>query len=176
MPSDRSSYRKIQELLSVANSARPTSEDELSSAAKKNAHVTFKTYQYDSKKDDMVLRVSARVIHNTVKTSRVLGLISNGRLTPDGRRALRATRFDVVLAERVRSVMEEGGVDLEELNEVILEGLQSTPPVLPTSGVLWEAADGDMPRGLFTQLLTLLVHCGKTESSQKRIFLHINTR
>ena len=178
MPSERSLYRKIQELLAVARSVKPNSIEELVDSINANPPDTFRTMQYDARADEMTSQVSLRVIRSTINMCTYLDLVETkaerkGRLTAIGREAVRRTRFDAVVADRIRVKMKEGGVDLEKVNKQIVVGLRSRPPVLPTASVLWKAGGGEMGRGRFGRLLTLLSYCGDAESSQSKIYLHI---
>jgi hypothetical protein len=80
------------------------------------------------------------------------------------------------LAEQVRLILEQSGVALGQLNDVILTSLQSKPPILPTSKALWEAIKNESSPSDFSQLLTLLTHCGVAESSQKKVYLYIDLK
>ena len=83
MPSERSTYRKIQEALDVAKSLRASEAVGLREKIAARRHPMFFTRQYDAERDDVVHRVSDRVIKETVRISQVLGLIaSTGTLTP----------------------------------------------------------------------------------------------
>lgn len=176
MASERSLYKKIQEVLVIARSVRVKSLRELRDHIESEPPDMFKTRQYDAKTDTKPLLVSPPVVRRAVNMCLFLELLSiDGRLTETGREALHPRQFDQIVAECVRSKMLESGVHLSRLNDVIVKGLQASPPALPTSGALWEAAGNDMAKGLFTRLLTLLAHCGAAESSQRKIFLRIDT-
>ena len=181
MPSKLSLYRKIQEVLAVARSHRPNSIEELVEIVMANPADMFRTMQYDPKRDEMTSQVSLRVIRATINMCTYLELIDTsmdreGRLTAIGREAVRRTRFDAVVAARIRSRMKESGVSLVKINQQISECLKSSPPVLPTARALWETWVGELGRGRFNRLLTLLAYCGDAESSQNKIYLHIATR
>jgi hypothetical protein len=176
MPSERSVYRKVQEILEIARSVRVGSAKELREEIENTPPEIFRTLQYDPAIDQMVRRVSPRVIRQAVRMCQLLGMISSdGSLTDLGRQALRRRQFDRVVADRVRVLLAENGVDLMHLNRVITKGFGKKPPILPTCTELWEAGGGETPRGLFTRLLTLLSHCGGADSSQRKIYLHIST-
>ena len=179
--SERSLYRKIQEILSVARSVKPSSLAELVERTVESPHDMFKTMQYDAGEDEMSLQVSLRVIRSTIKICVYLDLIEahpdrSGQLTSFGREAARRTRFDSVVSERIRLRMTEGGVRLDKMNQLIAKGLKATPVVLPTAGCLWEGGGAEMSKGRFNTLLTLLTYCGDTESSQSKIYLRIATK
>ena len=114
MPSELSLYRKIQEVLAVARSHRPNSIEELVEIVMANPADMFRTMQYDPKRDEMTSQVSLRVIRATINMCTYLELIDTsmdreGRLTAIGREAVRRTRFDAVVAARIRSRMKESG-------------------------------------------------------------------
>ena len=177
MPSERSTYRKIQEVLDVAKSLRASEAAELQQKIASRRHPIFFTRQYDAERDDVVHRVSDRVIKETIRTAQALGLLGpTGTLTDLGRKALHRARFDKVVAGQIRSLFRQNNIDLTELNKSIVGGLQGTPPMLPTSRRLWEAGGGGLPRGAFTRMLTLLSHCGAARSSQTKIYLEIRLR
>jgi hypothetical protein len=176
MPSERSIYRKIQEVLEVAKSVKVSSIAELRAHVANQQGDVFKTLQYDSDIDKMVRRVSVVVIRHAVKMCRFLDLVDDGgTLTDTGRAALRKTRFHKVIADQVRLRLHEQGVNLSHLNRLIVGAFRKSPPVLPTVQILWEAEGGDMARGLFTRFLTLLAHCGCAQSSQRKIYLRFDT-
>lgn len=177
MPSERSIYRKIQEVLSVTKAKKVSSLQELRAVIAEQPGDMFKTQQYNQRTDKVVPKVSIRVIGQAVRICHLLELIDDeGTLTDIGRQAFRRARFDKIVANQVRARLKEYRVNLSHLNRVITEGFQERPPVLPTSMVLWEAGGGDMPKGLFTKFLTLLAHCGRAESSQSKVYLHIDTK
>jgi hypothetical protein len=63
------------------------------------------------------------------------------------------------------------GIEFAMLNTIIGQKLHSEPPILPTSEVLWNELQPVISRGLFSTLLTLLVHCECWQSSQRKVFL-----
>ena len=174
MPSERSLFRKIQEVLETVKAEDVDSVDELRDKLAKRHDKMFKTRQYNPEKDTISLRPSVRVIRNTVRMCYLIGLISNeGRLTDAGRQALDRTRFESVIRYQVRGFLKAQGVGLAQMNRAIAESLQARPVVLPTSAALWQAAGSQVPKGIFTRLLTLLSHAGGAESTQRKIYLHI---
>jgi len=176
MPSDRSLYRKVQEVLEIARSVEVSSLPELRQAIKaKRSHV-FNTSQYDADRDAITSRVSLRVIHESVRMCHFLQLIGeDGTLSDAGRDALRKGRFESVVAQSTLEILKRSGVRVASLNQSIVTSLQSKPPVLPTASHLWKSsADGVTIRyGTFAKLLTLLSHCGAAEVSQKKVYLRI---
>ena len=176
MASERSSYRKIQEVLSQARSVRAESVEGLRKEIAERDPSIFRTLQYDHDTDTMLPRVSERVIRQSIKLCRVLDLLSSdGHLTDLGRAALRPAKCDETVAGQVRRKMKEQNISLSKLNSFIVKTLHLTPPVLPTSETLWKESGGDMPKGLFTKFLTLLSLCGCAKSAQSKIYLHIDT-
>ncbi|MFH1009458.1 MAG: hypothetical protein V1800_18430 [Candidatus Latescibacterota bacterium] len=176
MATEQSLYRKIQLVLEVAQSVRATTLTELHKEIEERELPNFLTYQYDEVKDEFSWRQSAKVIRKTVRLCCRLGLLnSDGRHTPVGRQALRRTRYDKILGQQARLVLERHQVVLSDLNPIIQSSLQSDPPVLPTAIQLWEAVKPDVGKADFSRLLTLLSNCGAAESSQKKIYLHIVT-
>ena len=176
MASERSSYRKIQEVLSQAKSIKAESVENLRKEIEARDPSIFRTLQYDRDTDTMLPRVSERVIRESIKLCHVLELLSSdGKLTDLGRTALRPAKFDETLAGQVRRKMKEQNISRSKLNRFIVEMLHATPPVLPTSETLWKESSGNMPKGLFTKFLTLLSLCGCARSAQNKIYLHIDT-
>jgi hypothetical protein len=176
MASERSSYRKIHEVLAQAKSIRAESVEGLRKEIAARDSSIFRTLQYDRDTDTMLPRISERVIRQSVKLCRVLDLLSpDGHLTDLGRTALRPAKFDDTLAGQIRHKMKEENISLSKLNSFIVKALHSNPPILPTSKTLWEESGGDMPKGLFTKFLTLLSLCGCAKSAQSKIYLHIET-
>jgi hypothetical protein len=176
MAGSRSLYRKIQEVLDFAKSVDVKTAAELRAEIESTEPQIFKTNQYDRDSDTFVPRVSPRVIRNTVNMCELLDFIGiDGALTDLGREALRKNRFDQILSRQVRSKLKTKGVTLAEINRVIIASLQSRPPVMPTCARIWESCGGTMSYSLFWRLLTLLANCGVAESSQKKIYLHIQS-
>ena len=174
MASSRSIYRKIQEVLDFAKSIDVKTAAQLRSEIESTEPQIFKTNQYDRESDAFVPRISQRVIRNTVNMCELLDLIGvDGGLTDLGREALRKNRFDKVLSSQVRLKLRTKGVTLAEINRVIITSLQAKPPIMPTCARIWESCGGTMSYSLFWRLLTLLANCGAAESSQKKIYLHI---
>lgn len=175
MASEKSLYRKIQLVLEVAQSMRTSTLSELYEGIEAGELPNFLTYQYDEDTDDFSWRQSAKVIRRTVRLCCRLELLrADGRLTPVGRQALRKTRYDKILGQQARMVLERGEVVLSDLNGIILDSLQSDPPVMPTATRLWEVIEPDIGKADFSRLLTLLSNCGSAKSSQKKIYLHID--
>jgi hypothetical protein len=176
MPTERSLYRKIQEILDTAKAEHVESLEDLRGKLDKRQDQMFKTYQYDPEKDAMRLLPSPRVIRNAVRICCLIGMISNeGHLTDAGRQALQRKRFASVIASQVRQFLRQHGLDLAQMNRAISDGLEARPMILPTSIALWEATGSKLPKGIFTRLLTLLGHAGGAESVQRKIYLHIAT-
>ncbi len=174
MPSERSLYRKIQEVLETSKAVHVESIEDLRDKLLKRRDKMFKTLQYNPEKDLMSLLPSSRVIKSTVRMCYLLGLISQtGELTEVGRQALQRKRYDKIIENQARKFLIEQNMDLDQMNQVITESLQAKPVVLPTSTVLWQATGGKISKGLFTKLLTLMCHVGGADSSQRKIFLHI---
>lgn len=176
MVPSRSLYRKIQEVLDFAKSVKVKTAAELRTELAAAEPQIFKTNQYDRATDTFVPRVSYRVIRNAINMCELLDFIDiEGALTDLGREALRKNRFDILLSKQVRLQLKSKGVTLTELNRVIISNLQSKPPIMPTCATLWESCGGTMSYSLFWRLLTLLANCGAAESSQKKIYLRVES-
>jgi len=177
MPSENSVYRKIQVIIDVAKSVRVNTLKELHMEIKGRKYSNFETWQYDQATDDRVRRQSDRVIRRTMDLCYTLDIIGDdGRLTKEGRQALTKARFDNTIASQIRSFLKREGIRLSNLNSIILEGLQSSPPILPTSRELWTASSSEISCSVFSRMLTLLAQCGGAESSQRKIYLHIKVK
>ncbi len=172
MPSERSLYRKIQLTLDVAKSSEADSLTDLTATVVAKQFPNFDTLQYDEEVDDFTWRQSDKVVRRTVRLCNHLGLVQkDGRLSKIGRQATRKTRFEEVIAERVRIRLMEAGVEIGRLNRIIKKKLQSEPTVLPTAAELWDEVEPQIARAEFSRMLTLLTHCGAAASSQRKIFL-----
>jgi len=177
MPSENSVYRKMQVVLEVTKSVRVNTLKELCMEIRGRKYPNFETLQYDQAQDETVRRQSDRVIRRTVGLCYTLDIIGDdGRLTKEGRQALMKARFDSIISSQIRSFLKREGVRLSNLNSIILEGLQSSPPILPTSRELWTASGSEISRSVFSRMLTLLAQCGGAQSSQKKIYLHIKLK
>lgn len=174
MPSELSLYRKIQIVLDVAKSIKSSSLDELRDEIKAQGPTNFLARKYDREKDDFIQLISERSIRRTVTFCLTLGLIEDdGSLSQQGRQAVNKTRFDKIVADQIRALLQRNKIDLGEINRIILDKLQSNPPVLPTCKELWSRIESEMSYSLFSRLMTMLVHCGGAHSSQSKIYLHI---
>lgn len=177
MPSEKSVYRKIQVVLNTAKSVKVNTLEGLHAEIRARKQPNFLTRQYDREQDTVVDDISDRAIRRTLSVCLLLELIGpDGRLTKEGRQALRSVRFDNVIASQIRLFLRREGIIFSDLNKVILEDLHSNPPVLPTSRELWEAVDSDISISNFSRMLTLLSLCGGAQSSQKKIYLHIESK
>lgn len=177
MPSENSVYRKIQVVLDVVKSVDINTIEELHREIRGRKYPNFETPQYSQEKDTFIIRQSDRVIRRIITFCRILGLIGpDGHLTKEGRRALPKIQFDDVIAAQIRFLLHHKSVNLSDLNRIILESLQSNPPVLPTSKELWTAVSGEINYSIFSRMLTLLAQCGRAQSSQKKIYLHIHSK
>lgn len=174
MPSERSLYRKIQVILEVARTARVATVKELRVQVADQNISTFFSRQYDGEKDEFVWRMSTRAVQGAVSLCVSLTLIDlSGHLTDSGRDALRRTRFDEVIAVRVRAFLKAEGVDFFELDRVVKRSLRADPVVLPTARVLWDEGQLRLGYGIFSKMLTLLANCGAVESTQRKVFLKL---
>jgi len=175
MPSERSLYRKIQIAIDIAKSVRVDSMQGLAAEIEARELPSFNTLQYDRERDTFVPRQSGRTIRRVLHLCRRLDLLADdGHLSEHGRIILRRTKFDGILANQVRNVLREHGVNLKRINTVIRSKLKADPPILPTASELWESMQPELRQADFSRLLTLLVNCGTAESSQRRVFLRIN--
>jgi len=162
----------MQIVVEVAKGARASSSSELCEIVKDEHPSIFATSRYDASQDTFVTGPSVEAVRRAVTLCRVLNLITEGgMLTPKGREAARRSRFSCVVGEEVGIMLAGKGVKFEMLNDIIRRKLHSEPPVLPTSEVLWNELQPEMSRGLFSRLLTLLVHSECGQSSQRKVFL-----
>jgi hypothetical protein len=172
VPSDRSLYRKMEVVLDIAKAVSVVSVDELRAEIHGRKPSLFLSRHYNRTKDQFVEGISEQVIRRSLNTCRLLGLLGeDGGLTPDGREALRKTRYAAVVARLTRQFLRDRDINFNKLNEVIRKHLQASPPLLPTSEELWQATGMKLSRGMFTRMLTLLAHSGAAQSAQKRIYL-----
>ena len=177
MPSEKSVYRKIQVVLDTAKSVQVNTLEDLRAEIRARKQPNFLTRQFDREQDTFVPDISDRSIRRTLVVCLLLELIGpDGRLTKEGRQALRILRFDDVVANQIRSFLRREGIIFSNLNKVIIEDLHSNPPVLPTSRELWEAVDADISYSNFSRMLILLAQCGGAKSSQRKIYLRIEVR
>jgi hypothetical protein len=175
MPSERSLYRKIQLALDVAKSVTIDSLKELATEIESGELPSFNTLQYDRERDEFIPRQSTTSIRRVLRLCLRLNLLDDdGRLTANGRSALRKAKFDSVLSSQVVRDLEQNGVNLGKINALIRSKLKADPPILPTAAELWESIQPELTPSDFSGLLTLLVNCGAAESSQRRIFLRIS--
>jgi hypothetical protein len=175
MPSDFSLYRKIQVVLDVAKAVRVTSWTDLRREIIAQRPPNFVTKQYDQKRDAFLPDISTRSVRRAVSICRSLQLLDDsGQLTEPGRRALRASIFDRVLAEQVHGFLKQEGLHVSALNNIITKSLRANPLIMPTSAELWQKCGAEIPLLLFSQMLALLAHCGSADSSQRKIYLHFN--
>lgn len=175
MASERSLYRKIQLVLDVAKSVNVESMHGLTTEIESRELPSFNTLQYDRESDTFVPQQSVKTIRRVLQLCRRLDLLTdNGHLSTQGRVTLRRAKFDAALTLQVHQVLQQHGVDLNEVNAVIRAKLKADPPILPTAAELWDAiGPEELGQAEFSRLLTLLVNCGAASSSQRRIFLRI---
>lgn len=177
MPSQNSIYRKIQLVLQVAKSVEVESIGELQNAIKVSNFVAFHTRHFDRVKDSFVTAISEKSIRNVVSFCRDLKLLTeNGTLTRQGRQAIQQSKFEQVISNSIRVYLQDAGVDIRDLNKLILANIQSNPPVLPTSKELWDSIEEKTDYSNFAKMLNLLSQCGMAQSSQKKIYLHIEAK
>ena len=172
MPSERSLFRKIQTIVEIAKSAEYTSLAGLCEHVNELRPTIFITGRYDTAQDAFISDVSEVAIRRAVAFCRTLQLLNDdGALTTQGRDACRRSRFSLVMADQVRLSLSGHGVKVAALNGIIRKMLHADPVVLPTSDVLWEEIQPEIGRGLFSKMLTLLVHSECGECSQKKVYL-----
>ena len=177
MPGESSLYRKIQVVLDLAKAVKVNSLVEFHLQIRDSGMQNFLSRRYDKKTDTFVIDISEKSIRHTVKLCSLLGLLTeDGSLSPTGRHALQAARYDQVIAVRIRQCLKREGVALQDLNDTIMRYLQGSPTVLPTCKQLWLAAGNSMSYSVFSKMLTLLAQCGGAQSSQKKIYLRIKAR
>jgi hypothetical protein len=170
--SERSLFRKMQTVVEVAKSVKVSSLDELCQEIGGLGPTMFNTSRYVPERDAFVADISSESIRRAVAFCRLLELLSEeGTLTVHGRDAARKSRFSAVLGEQAQLMLGRAGVKVGKMNSVIRGSLQADPPVLPTADVLWDELQPDMNRGTFAKLLTLLIHCERGRSSQRKIYL-----
>jgi len=173
MPSEFSLYRKIQVILDIAKASDIASWNELSGEIISERPPNFLTKQYDKRRDAMLPDISTRSVTRAVNACRALQLIyDSGSLTDAGRRALRSSLFNRVISEQVHRYLEQFGIRVANLNNIIEKSLRSDPLVMPTSAELWQRSGSRISLLRFSQMLTLLVQCGSADSSQRKIYLH----
>jgi hypothetical protein len=174
MPSEHSIYRKIQVILEIAKSANIETIPALQKLIERKNLVTFHTRHFDRDKDSFVIETSEKAIHNALRLCQDLKLVkTDGSLTEKGRQAIQRAKFEQVIANQILTCFREAGIQVSELNKLILESIQSNPPVMPTSSVLWAAIEEKMHHFQFSRMISLLAQCGGAESSQKKVYLRI---
>jgi len=162
----------MQTVIEGAKSVKVSSIQELCQEIKDRAPTMFNTSRYDPEQDTFVADISMRAIKRAVGFCQVLDLLTDeGTLTVIGREATRKSRFNAVIGDQVRLMLGRNGLKLAAINSVIRNKLHADPPVLPTSGVLWDELQPSMSLGTFSKMLTLLIHCDCGQSSQKKIYL-----
>jgi hypothetical protein len=175
MATESSLYRKIQVVLDAAKSQKVHSIDELSREIGGLKPDNFLARFYDEDTDTFITGISEESIRRTVNLCHRLSLLRvDGTRTAEGVEASRKTQFDKVMAQQVRLFLKEAGVSLRDLNKVIAKSLRSDPLILTTCRTLWESTDGKVPYSTFSRMMTLLTQCGGAESSQKKVYLHID--
>lgn len=175
MASERSLYRKIQVVLSLAKAVDIGSISELYTAVAAQRPPNFLTKQYDSAHDELTLDVSKRGVRRAVNICRRLGLLDEaGGLTETGKQALKAAHFDRIVSNQIRTLFRERGIGRSALNEIIRKCLRSDPVTMPTTSELWERTNSEISLMLFSQMLTLLSQCGEAQSFQRKIYTEIN--
>lgn len=172
MPSQFSTYAKIQAVIDVAKSVSVDSLGSLQQEIVAQALPNFLVRRYDSERDTMGTAISERAVRKAARLCFLLGLLDEkGRLSKQGRDALRSTKFDQVVAECTRSYLQSRGVEFGRLNKLIAEELHRTPPRMTTSEHLWTLSQLEVPYPLFATLVSLLSQCGEADSSQTKIYL-----
>ena len=132
------------------------------------------TRVYSKQTDSFTEEVSRRTVRSAVNVCVTLSLVSeNGKLTTAGRKAINPTKFDEVVARQIREFLLDHNVRLSDLNGLIQRSFRADPPVLPTANVLWEHCGGDVGKGSFSSMLTLLANCRSAVSSQKKVYLSV---
>jgi hypothetical protein len=175
MASLNSVYSKIQVVLDTAKGAETSSWKELQTKIKTLRSPGFMTRQYDKEHDSIVYDVSVRGINRALKLCIKLRLIAeNGSLTEAGRRAVRHSLFEKVLSEQIHSYLENNGIKVSVLNNILAKSLHSDPMIMPTSAELWQRVNSKLPLLAFSQLLTLYAQCGHAETFQKKLFLRFS--
>lgn len=176
MPSERSLYRKIQVVLDIVKAWDVSDVDDLTDEISARRLPVFFSRTYNQETDTFVQDVSRKVIIRTIGLCQLLELISErGGLTRLGREALRSTRFDAIIAGQARKVLRGGGVDFVRMNLAIRRRLQGDPPTLPTCATLWDDLKPEIRYVIFSRMMSLLVQAGGAWSSQRKIFLRVET-
>lgn len=172
MASERSLFRKLEVLISLASAEEVGGVRELGAAIERHSPDIFYSRRYDSNSEEFVWEFSRNVLRRAIKFARTLDLIdSGGALTETGRLALRRDRYAEVIRGRVRRTLEKSGFEFARANEVIRSLLSCDPPQLPTSEVLREELGIGLGKGKFSTLLTLLGHAGGANFSQRKMYL-----
>lgn len=175
MPSERSVYSKIQVVLDVAKSVKLETMTQLIEAVRGLKADNFLTRHYDTDEDSYVIGISERSIQRTIDLCRKLTLIGDdGRLTEAGRQASRKTQFDNAVASQIRAYFDREHISLSDVNRFIMKNLHANPPVLSTTREIWNEKGKDTHYSTFARMLSLLAQCGGANTSQKKIYLHID--
>jgi hypothetical protein len=169
MSSDRSVLNKIRLALMAAQQTQPNSPVDLHRALKQTA---FYSRQYDIEADEWHYALSSATVRRTVGLCSLLGLIDDrGRLASAGRQALKHERFEIVVGQRARLVLESTGVDLDRLNRVIRRALSADPVELPTTRFLYAEVADTIRFSLFTRLVNLCLQTGAMIGSRKHLVI-----
>jgi len=173
MPSERSLFRKMQIVIESARAGKAASIEDLCQRIKEEGPTIFNTSRYVPAQDAFLAEISLPGIRRAVRLCLDLELLTDqGVLTQFGREAARKSRFSNVLGDQVLVVLERNGVKPSTMNAAIRKKLRAEPVVLPTSDVLWDELKPSLTQGTFSKLLTLLIHCERGQSSQKKVYLN----
>lgn len=174
MASETSLYEKIKKVLDVAKASKVANIKELHNEIRGQNLTNFLTRRYNEEKDSFVISISDKSIDRVLRLCKLLHLIDqDGHLTQMGRAAIRKGQFDSVITDQACTVLQRAGIELSELNNTIIEKLQSNPPIIPTCREIWSDLGLNIKYTDFSTILTLLAQCGGAESVQKKFYLRI---
>jgi len=174
MASEKSLFRKIYIVLSVAKSVKSLTLKDLFEAVYHIQMPPFLTKRYNVETDSMEEAISEKSIWRVLKLSIILGLITeDGRLTDPGRQSLQRNQFESVTAKRIHRIFRSFGISVSRINSVIRDDFQCEPPILPTCRTIWTQIDTEIPYEMFSKLLILLGHCGDADVNQTKIYLKV---
>jgi hypothetical protein len=177
MAGERSLDRRIQVTLDYAVEARPGSKDELLSYIRSKEPTNFVYYWRDRATGESRSKFSVDAMDHVIDLCIKLGLLdfsaSRRGVTRDGVLVTDPVRFEAVVGRRVRKYLEDSGIAVERLEDIIGSLLRRKPAVLPTAATIWESVSGSaesLDFDEFRELLTLLGRCQQLRMSQRRLF------
>ena len=174
MPSDRSSYNKLQVLLDTARSYSVKTVDELIHHLEAKRHPAFMSRQYKPATDSFAFDVSKPTIKRVIRISQYLDLITvDGTLTADGKQSVGKGKFPLIVQRKLHNKLQSEGVDVTDLNKLIIKCLRGDPVTLPTARTLWQELGGKISYSKFSLILSLLAQSGGAVSTQRKLYLRV---